>query len=188
MRAYRLGAVLLASALGVASAAVGRAQGTEEEPATAAAWIWYPERPAVEGAGQTRYLRKVVRLQGKPTEAWLRVLADDSLTFTVNGQPAPLAQERLKGGAVYDLRTVLGPGENVLGFAVHNATGPGGLLVRGVVREADGTEHRIVSDRSFRAARQGPEVETDRASTTPTGRPPPLWGVLFPALVWACRL
>jgi len=141
-----------------------------EEFATAASWIWYPERPSVEGAGQTRYLRKVVRLAGKPKTARLRLLVDDGLSFTVNGQPLE-PEEQVSCGGVYDLTNVLVAGENVLGFAVHNAGGPGGLIVKGVVVDADGTEHPILSDTTFRASRQ-PEPGWDQPGFDDSAWPP----------------
>ncbi|MCX7598797.1 MAG: beta-galactosidase, partial [Armatimonadetes bacterium] len=127
-----------------------------DEFSTAASWIWYPERPAVEGAGQTRYLRKVIRLAGNPEYARLRLLVDDSLVFTINGKPAPEPVEHVSCGAVYDLTEALSAGENVLGFAVHNAGGPGGLIAAGLVRDADGTEYQIFSDTTFRVSRENP--------------------------------
>ncbi len=122
---------------------------------TAASWIWYPENPAVEGAGQTRYLRRVVKLDQAPQAATLRVLADDSCRFfRVNGEPAPAPTESGLGGAVYDLSQVLRPGENVLAFAVRNDVGAGGLIVTGFVREVGGVAHQIRSDATFRAWRE----------------------------------
>lgn len=121
---------------------------------TAASWIWYPERPAVEGAGQTRYLRRALRLATPPASARLRLRADDSVRFTINGAPAPAPVENGAGGAVFDLAPALRAGENVLAFAVTNSGGPGGLIVTGAVRAPDGTETPIRSDTSFRAARE----------------------------------
>ncbi len=134
----------------IVSTAVGMAQ---DDFKTAASWIWYPERPAVEGAGKTRYLRRVVNLKGEPTLARIKVLADDGLKMTVNGQPAPKPVATGRIWAEVDLVGVLHAGENVLGFAVYNSGGPGGLMVTGVVRDADGTEQTIVSDETFKTSR-----------------------------------
>lgn len=128
-----------------------------EEMSTAASWIWFPERPGVEGAGQTRYLRRVLRLDQAPREAWLRVLADDVATVLVNGQPAPTATQSGRDGSRYDLGPVLRIGENVLAFRVTNSGGPGGLLVTGEVRLPGGTTVPVRSDPSFRAARAAPD-------------------------------
>ncbi len=129
----------------------------QDEFTTAASWIWYPERPAVEGAGQTRYLRRVVRLAERAVEASIWVMADDSVTFMVNGRAAPKPVETGAAWALYDLKDALSPGDNVLGFAVKNAGGPGGLLVRGVIVDAKGAQNTVLSDASFRASREAPE-------------------------------
>jgi hypothetical protein len=144
--------VLLAGALSalITVAAVGAA----EEVTTAASWIWYPERPMVEGAGQTRCLRKVIRLEQVPASAWLRLRADDVVTWRVNGELAPAPSENGPGGARYDLTGLLHAGENVLAFSVTNSGGPGGLMVLGGVGEAGGRETRLCSDASFRAAKE----------------------------------
>lgn len=142
--------------LGFCLLGITAAMAAGEDFPTAASWIWYPERPHIEGAGQTRYFRKVIELVGKPQVARLRLLVDDGLTFAVNGRPAPEPIEKVSCGAVYDLADVLGPGENVLAFAVHNAGGPAGLIVAGLIRDADGTEHHVFSDTTFRASRENP--------------------------------
>lgn len=126
----------------------------QEDFTTAASWIWYPERPGVEGVGQTRYLRRVVRLAAPPAAAQLRVMADDGVAFTVNGKPAPAPVETGHLWLLYDLKPVLQAGENVLAFAVTNAIGAGGLLVSGLLRDADGVQQRIFSGPTFRASRQ----------------------------------
>lgn len=124
---------------------------------TAASWIWYPEPVATEGAGQTRYLRKVIKLDGTPAEVKLRVLADDSYSFWVNGEAAPPPMESGRAGSVFELSSLMRQGENVLAFAVYNAVGKGGLIVTGSVRLAEGGELPIRSDSSFRASRDAPE-------------------------------
>lgn len=133
---------------------VAAARGAEGEITTAASWIWYPERPMVEGAGQTRCLRKVIRLEQAPAAAWINLLADDVVTWRLNGEPAPDPGEKGPGGARYDLARLLRAGENVLAFSVLNSGGPGGLIVTGLVREPGGRETRVCSDASFRAARE----------------------------------
>ena len=124
---------------------------------TAASWIWYPESVATEGVGQTRYLRRTVTLDGTPREALIRVRADDSYAFSVNGAPPPKTNESGIAGDVYDLGGVLVEGENVLAFSVHNAAGTGGLIVTGRVVDADGQAHEIRSDTSFRTSREAVE-------------------------------
>ena len=124
---------------------------------TAASWIWYPESVATEGVGQTRYLRRTVTLGGVPREAQIRVRADDSYSFSVNGAPPPKTNESGIAGDVYDLGGVLVEGENVLAFSVHNAAGTGGLIVTGRVVDADGQAHEIRSDTSFRTSREAVE-------------------------------
>ncbi|MGQ9731847.1 MAG: beta-galactosidase [Candidatus Zipacnadales bacterium] len=128
-----------------------------ENVPTAASWIWYPESVATEGVDQTRYLRRLVRLDERPVEARLRVLADDSYTFTINGRPAPPPVEHGRAGDVYILTNAFTEGENVLAFSVHNAVGKGGLILRGSVREVGGRELRLWSDTSFKAAREPAE-------------------------------
>ncbi len=140
--------------LGVIACAAAADQGAVP---TAASWIWYPEEVAVEGVGERRYLRRTIALEDRPAEATIRIRADDSYRFWVNGAPPPTASETGIGGDVYDLTDVLTAGENVLAFEVHNAVGKGGLIVTGTVREAGGREHRIRSDTSFRASRDSAE-------------------------------
>ncbi len=124
---------------------------------TAASWIWYPEPVATEGAGQTRYFRKTVQVEGRVAEARVRVMADDSYSFWVNGEAASAPVERGVGGAVYELAGALKPGENVLAFAVRNAVGMGGLIVTGAVREEGGRTTRVRSDATFRVSREAAE-------------------------------
>ena len=121
---------------------------------TRASWIWYPEDPTTEGAGQTRYFRRSLALTAAPRSATLRLRADDGMRFYVNGTNAPAPNENGPGGAVFDLTTLLQPGPNVLAFEVTNAGGPGGLIVRGVIRGGDGAESEVLSDTKFRVARE----------------------------------
>ena len=143
-------------ALTVALATITGGAFAQKDFSTASSWIWYPERPAVEGAGQTRYLRRVVQLDAAPAKASLRVMADDGVTFTVNGEAPPKPVESGRSGPLYDLTDRLHAGENVLAFAVLNSGGPGGLIVAGTIRHRDGKEERIASDPTFRAYREAP--------------------------------
>ncbi|MBI2301733.1 MAG: beta-galactosidase [Armatimonadetes bacterium] len=124
------------------------------EPATKANWIWYPEDPAVQGAGQTRYLRRSFTLEAAPTRATLRARWDDGATFTINGQPAPRPAGNGRDGSLYDLTSVLKPGENVLGFAVMNSIGVGGLILSAEITTADRKSLRLYSDTTWRAAKE----------------------------------
>ena len=124
---------------------------------TPASWIWYQERPAVEGSGQTRYFRRTLHLDGVPKLARLRARWDDGAEFWVNGQPAPRPIENGLGGPVYDLSTVLHAGANVLAFSVHNAGGPGGLILNGRVETAADQVLRIFSDTTWRTSQDGPD-------------------------------
>jgi hypothetical protein len=146
----------LVSLAWLSAVAVGLAGsvGVAAEIPTAASWIWYPERPLVEGAGQTRYLRKVIHLAKAPAEAWLRLRADDAVTWRLNGEPPPTPTENGNGGERYDLTPLLQLGENVFAFTVLNTGGPGGLIVTGTVRDADGTKIGLCSDASYRTARE----------------------------------
>jgi len=121
---------------------------------TASSWIWYPESPATEGAGQWRSLRRVVNLANAPEAATLRVRSDDSHRVRVNGKPVPAPRPSGIGGEVHDLAGVLTKGENVLAFEVFNSGGPGGLIVTGTIREVGGVEQQIHSDASFRASKE----------------------------------
>lgn len=143
---------MLALVLSAAMAA-GAADGVQ----TAASWVWFPERPAVEGAGQTRCLRRALVLDAAPEQAWLQVLADDAATVLVNGEPAPAPVRSGPDGRRYDLGPVLRAGENVLAFEVTNSGGPGGLIVTGEVRLPGGRTIPIRSDPAFRASRQPEE-------------------------------
>ncbi len=128
-----------------------------DEPTTAASWIWYPERPAVEGAGQTRYFRRVVRLDAAPKRARLRWLADDGGALWVNGRPAPKPVEHGLGGTVYDLTEVLVAGDNVLACRVHNSGGPGGLILNATIETVAGRTVRVFTDGDWRAAKTAPD-------------------------------
>jgi len=127
--------------------------GTDDVP-TASSWIWYPEAVATEGVRQTRYLRCSLTLDSPAEYARVRVRSDDRHTFRINGLPAASPVASGVDGQAYDLANALVPGENVLAFSVYNAAGVGGLIVRGLVREAGGVEHVIHSDTTFRAARE----------------------------------
>ena len=126
------------------------------EPSTGAAWIWFPEEAAVEGAGQTRYFRLRLELAQTPRQASLRARWDDGATFWINGKPlAPRSSGQ--DGTVWDLASQLQRGENVLAFAVRNSVGAGGLIVRGTMAKADGSVAEIVSDKSWRVSRTAPD-------------------------------
>ena len=132
-------------------------RGADGLPETASSWIWYPEDVCTEGVGQTRYLRKTFDLRGKVAEARFRVRADDSMTCRVNGRSVSPARRQGAAGDEYDVASLLRPGRNVLSFAVTNAAGKGGLILRGAIRERDGRTIPLVSDESFRASRQAPK-------------------------------
>ncbi len=124
-----------------------------QEVRTDCSWIWYPEDVATDGLETPRFLRRVVTLEGRVERASLRVRSDDRHSFWVNGAAARDVVENGAGGIVYDLRTLLHPGKNVLAFEVVNMTGPGGLIAAGEIVEQGGRTTTIRSDTSFHASR-----------------------------------
>ncbi len=123
------------------------------QPATSAQWIWYPEDPASQANGQTRYFRLAVDLPSAPTRARVRFLSDDAGQLFVNGEPAPAAVEQGRGGQVFDLTASLRAGRNVVAASVHNSGGPAGLIINGRVDCAGGQTVRLFTNASWRVAK-----------------------------------
>lgn len=122
-------------------------------PESAARWLWYPERAAIEGADESRFFRKAFTLPEAPAGATFTLVADDRFEAFLNGEPVKPAGERNR----YEALPLLRAGRNVLAVRVHNVTGPGGLIAALEVRGASGKETRVVTDTTWRVSRQGPE-------------------------------
>ena len=125
-----------------------------------AEWIWFPEgNPAQDAPVEKRYLRKRfdIPMGKKIASATLVVTADDAVAARLNGTALGTHAD-WNNPSRYDVTPTLREGANVLAMVVENAksnvtANPAGFLAALDVRFADGDSLRIVSDASWRAAK-----------------------------------
>lgn len=101
------------------------------------------------------YFRKEIFLNSAPEQAWLEVAATDSFKLIVN--KAEVGEEsnlKTRVAQIYDIKTILKPGTNVIAISVTRDSYPGSaqLLVRGAFREFGGRTKSFVSDETWRVA------------------------------------
>lgn len=126
----------------------------------AANWVWFPDEgdPLAHAPGGTRFFRKTFELPKAPTSsAVLNVVCDDSFTVWLSGKEVgkgsflPNRRQVFSFNVTVDLEA----GRNALAIEGTNRAGLAGLLVHLVVRIGD-KEHEIITDGSWRCARQAP--------------------------------
>ncbi len=93
-----------------------------------AQWVSHPK--LYRAADKTTFVKQTLELPESPSEARVRVAADDSFRFTVNGQKVGEASNHAMAHC-YNLVSRLKKGKNELTFELHNNAGPSGLLFEG---------------------------------------------------------
>lgn len=145
------------ASLGTGLSGQGRAKAGDEVQ-----WIWFNEgNPAAEAPTATRYFRRTFEVQTanerKPVdEAGLQITADNAFTVWVNGAEVGKGDD---WGRVYrfDVKRHLVRGKNVVAVEARNDGGPAGLMVRlGYVPNGQ-SKLALVSDGSWKAAKEAPE-------------------------------
>ncbi|MFA5192287.1 MAG: beta-galactosidase [Verrucomicrobiia bacterium] len=114
-------------------------------------WIWYPERAGSDCVGESRFFRKVFTLLEAPAAATLTLVVDDRFEAFVNGEAVKKTAGKRNA---WDVSTLLRPGENLIAIKGYNATGAAGAIATLEVRLASGKEMRVVTDASWRTARE----------------------------------
>ena len=123
-------------------------------------WIWFPEGlPAEDAPVEARFFRCVFEVPDEEIDrAELRIAADDACAVYLNGLHLG-NHEGWDRAAVYDVTRHLRPGRNVLAVRAENRPAPvlqnpAGLIACLTFVPADGTPLHIVTDASWRAARE----------------------------------
>lgn len=155
--------------------------GQDGEFRTESSWIWFPEDVASEGLDAPRFFRRTVTLAGPPLQARVRVLADDSYAFWLNGTPMQKPVSQGRGGAVYDLQNALVPGRNVLAFQVLNVAGPGGIIVTGEIVDKEKRITEIRSAPLFRTSKTAADGWQQPDFDDSTWKPAAIVGSAFAA-------
>ena len=125
-------------------------------------WIWFPEgNPAVDAPTESRCFRREFILPPGKTlaNARLKIAADDRFTAWLNGQELGADANWKVGREFKGLERLLKPGSNVLAVLAANqpapiAQNPAGLIAKLELHFADNTTETLVSDTSWRSARQ----------------------------------
>ena len=134
-------------------------------------WIWFPEsNPAHDAPAEKRYFRKRFTLpEGRAiTRARLFASADDWFTARLNGEKIGAEGNWQIGKQFNDLARRLTPGTNVLAILAQNnpadvPANPAGLIACLEIRFADGETMRLMSDATWRSAKNS-EADWDTTS------------------------
>ncbi len=121
-----------------------------------ARWIWYPEPTGGAIAGETRYFRKTFQVSERPQQAMLWIMVDDGGTYWLNDERLSRATDHRGGCTGFAVGKLLRPGRNVLAVKAFNATGPAGVIARLVFPGDTARRQEVVSDGSWKTAREGP--------------------------------
>jgi hypothetical protein len=121
-------------------------------------WIWYPEgHPAEDAPAATCFFRYTFELSGEVRKAELHIAADDACEAYLNGVRVG-AQDTWREAAVFFVTKRLKPGRNVLAIRAQNrpapSKNPAGLIVRLTVTPVNGSVLALISDGSWRAAKE----------------------------------
>src|ERR1043166_4376167 len=116
------------------------------------------------------FFRKEVFLPDAVRQAWIQVAATDLFELSINGRTLPqeeFVSTRVAG--LYDLKTHLQPGKNVIGVRVERKSYPGSsqLCVRATVKGAGGNWTEILSDETWKAASDTATVPAGTAWNSP---------------------
>jgi len=99
------------------------------------------------------YFRRDIFLNTAPEQAWLEVAATDSFEAFVNGKKIGTdSNPKTRIAQIYDIKTLLKPGTNVIAISVNRVSYPGSaqLLVSGCFKEPGNKPTSFVSDEHWR--------------------------------------
>jgi hypothetical protein len=99
------------------------------------------------------YFRKEIFLNAASEQAWLQIAATDSFALIVNNRSVGTETSlKTRIAQIYDIKSLLKPGTNVIAISVTRYSYPGSaqLLVCGGFRETGGRTGSLVSDQSWR--------------------------------------
>ena len=148
----------------------GQATQPRQHPITRAQWIWFPEGSPASSAppGQRRFLHQFeLEADKRVAAAELEMTADNGFQVWINNQ---LALQGDNFHVVYraDVATMLCAGRNTIRVIATNGAdrdNPAGLIGALEIRFADGSQHDVLTDRTWRADRvvESSGVQTDDA-------------------------
>ncbi len=118
----------------------------------------------------TGYFREKIFLTVAPEQAWIQVAATDSFKLTINGKEVGLASFlKTRASGIYDIKTRLLPGTNVIGVEVDRTSfpGPAQVLVKGGAKEPGREIAPIVSDEHWKATTNTGIVQGSEAWDSP---------------------
>ena len=121
-------------------------------------WIWYPEgRPTEDAPAAVRFFRCWFGAPDGVRGAELRVAADDACEVFLNGTRVG-AHDTWQQTAVFSVGPLLKPGGNVLAVRAENkpapSKDPAGLIVRLVMTLGTGKQAAVISDGTWRSAKE----------------------------------
>jgi len=99
------------------------------------------------------YFRRKIFLNAAAEQAWLEVAATDSFNAIINGKTVGTeSNPKTRIAQIYDIKTLLKPGTNVIAISVNRISYPGSaqLLVYGGFKEAGSKPNWFVSDEHWR--------------------------------------
>ena len=145
-----------------------------------AEWIEPAESPA-----PIAYFRKEIYLSSPPAQAWIEIAASDIFGLVVNGHTiANLGSEKTFEAGIYDLKSALRVGTNVIAVSISRTSypGPAQLRLRGQIVAPSGATTQILSNETWRVTnRTGIVAGTEEWNgkrvldqTWPTARRSPL--------------
>jgi len=121
-------------------------------------WIWYPEiSVAVEKT--PRYFAREFEVSELPSDAEIMIMADDACEIVLNGKPVSAAKtvvqsEKALKAKCFDLTGLIRNGRNRIQIKVYNPAGDGGLIAELRMNYPGRGEVKIVTDSSWKSARQ----------------------------------
>ena len=122
-------------------------------------WIWYPEGdPARSAPVAARQFRGIVTLPAanEVKSVQLIMTADDNAVIHVNGAKAADKTSGHSQIEMFDITAHVKPGRNVLAIEVHNMASAAGLLAWVMVYNGKDTSVLLVTDGSWKAAKDAP--------------------------------
>lgn len=119
----------------------------------------------VSNAAPQGYFRKELHIPQASQRAWLKLAATDHYVLYINGREIySNAYPAANVSRINDVQRALRPGQNVIGIAVRRSSfpGPAKVVLEGAYIDSSQTEHRIVSNASWKAV----SVEQNQAAGT----------------------
>jgi putative heme-binding domain-containing protein len=124
-----------------------------QEHSTGLAWIWTEDGDLGSAPSGDRFFRKTFQLKAAPKQGALEITADNSFTVWVNGVEVG-SNDKWEEMSRFDVTSRLAAGRNVIAVKAHNDSGPAGLLVKLTATVADGGKIELVSDGTWKAAKE----------------------------------